>query len=209
MAARVGLTGGIGCGKSTVAGIFSDLGVTIIDADQIARTITGLGTPKLRLIAEYFGSAILFPNGTLNRKRLGQIVFSDNDKRAWLEQLLHPEIRRLMNLQSEQSSDPYCIHEIPLLIESRRTLEMDQIVVVHCPQELRVKRLQKSRNMDRKTILAIINNQVSDQRRIEVADHVIDNSGEIEGLQSQVVALHTILLESFMETGKSIPEQSK
>jgi dephospho-CoA kinase len=197
MAARVGLTGGIGSGKSTVVEMFSSLGILVIDADQVARKITAPGTSGLADIVQHFGSGILLTDSSLDRKQLGKIVFADTGKRKWLEDLLHPQIRRLMDDQSDQCIDPFCILEIPLLIETSRFHDMDQVVVVHCPEETRIQRLQDARKMDRQSIEAIIKNQASDRQRLALADHVLDNSGDLEALWPQVKQLHKLLLYQY------------
>ena len=148
-------------------------------------------------IVQYFGCGLLLADNSLDRKQLGRIVFADPEKRKWLENLLHPQIRRLMDEQSDQCMDSFCILEIPLLTETRRFHELDQIVVVHCPREIRIQRLQQSRKMDRDSIEAIMRTQANDQQRLELADHVIDNSGDKEALWPQVKQLHKFLLQHF------------
>lgn len=190
MSARIGLTGGIGSGKSTVSGLFSALGIAIFDADQIAREITLPGTIWLNKIIDHFGRSVLLQNGELDRKKLGKLVFANPDQRYWLEQLLHPEIRSRMDMAAENCSSAYCILEIPLLIESKRHLEMDKIIVVHCDSVIRQSRLIKTRGMSLETISAIMQNQATDQQRLDVADYVIDNSGSLEQLNPQVERVH-------------------
>ena len=197
MAARVGLTGGIGSGKSTVAGLFSELGVLVIDADQVAREIVEPGTPCLSEIVKRYGSKILCMNGELDRKQLGEIVFSDRSEREWLEKLLHPEIRRHMDTLADQCANPFCILEIPLLIEGNRHRQMDHVIIVQCDKQVRIRRLMETRGMEAESILRIMDQQANDSQRITIADSLIDNSGGIEKLHTQVEQVFTLLLQKF------------
>jgi len=197
MAARVGLTGGIGSGKSTVASIFAKLGVKIIDADLVARELVTPGSSLLSEIIQVFGGNIVDDAGTLKRKALGEIVFADDSKRKWLEQLLHPEIRKRMDEIASTCEDPYCILEIPLLVETNRHEKMEQVIVVHCEQSIRQSRLIINRDMSRENIQSIMENQASDKQRLAVADHIIDNSGNLDSLETQVRAVHQKLIDYF------------
>jgi dephospho-CoA kinase len=194
MAASIGLTGGIGSGKSTVAELFQQLRVEVVDADSIAREITTPGSPAVEEIAQRFGNDMLLPDGSLNRNGLAELVFSDEDQRRWLESLLHPEIRRRMDQRASKCPDPYCVLEIPLLVESGRYRDMAQIIVVHCPKKIRIERLKTSRNMPASVVEKIMNNQASDEERLAVADFVIDNTGKISDLDAQVFKIHNLLL---------------
>lgn len=197
MAARIGLTGGIGSGKSSVAELFKQLRVEVIDADSIAREITKPGSPALEEIAQRFGKNILLPDGGLNRNSLADLVFSDEDQRRWLESLLHPEIRRRMDQSASNCPDPYCVLEIPLLVESGRYRDMARIIVVHCPKETRIERLKSFRDMPPSVAEKIMNNQASDEERLAVADFVVDNTGSLSDLEPQVVKIHHLLLKLF------------
>ena len=201
MTARVGLTGGIGSGKSSVAEAFRKYAIPVLSADRIAADLTLADSPCLAKIVRRFGRQVLHRDGALDRKRLGEIVFFDPAQRQWLEQLLHPPIRRRMQQLVEQAENSYCILEIPLLIESGQYLEMDRILVVHCPQENRIPRLMRTRNQRYETLLAIMQNQVSDARRLALADDVIDNQGTLSALAKPVEALHRKYLTLFPEPG--------
>ena len=190
MASRVGLTGGIGSGKSTVAKLFQQLGIDTIDADQIARQLTIQGTPQFEQITEVFGSAVIDDSGLLDRAALGIIVFNNSKKREMLEAILHPPIREYMLEKSQKSTSPYCILEIPLLIESGQYHEMDRVLVVTCNSSIRKKRLRQDRNLDMQTISRILDAQLSDDERSANADDVIANDSTIESLEQQVSALH-------------------
>ncbi len=197
MAVKIGLTGGIGSGKSLVASIFRQLGVEVIDADYIAREVTRPGGKALTEIVRRFGERILSSDGQLDRKSLGDIVFSDREQRLWLESLLHPEIRMRMNLQASECLDPYCILEIPLLLESGRHLDMTKVIVVHCPQNIRIQRLKDFRDMRAAAIEGVLQSQASDEERLAIADYVIDNSGDIADLNPQVNKVHDALVQKY------------
>jgi dephospho-CoA kinase len=197
MAVKIGLTGGIGSGKSSVASIFTLLGVEVIDADNIAREVTRPGAKALIEITQRFGDQILSPDGQLDRKGLGDIVFSDREQRLWLESLLHPEIRMRMDTQASECPDPYCILEIPLLLESGRHLDMTKVIVVHCPQNIRIQRLKDFRDMRTAAIEGVMQNQASDEERLAIADYVIDNSGDISDLNPQVNKVHDALIQQY------------
>ena len=197
MAARVGLTGGIGSGKSTVAGLFADLGVAIIDADRVARSVTAPGSDALRAITDRFGPSVLQSDGGLDRKALGRLVFADTSQRQWLEELLHPLIRLEMDRQAADCAAPFCILEIPLLVETGRYREMDCVVVVHCPRATRKQRLQASRGMTPAEAERIMDQQATDEDRIAVADHVIDNDKDLATLEARVIDVHRALQQRF------------
>ncbi len=194
MAARVGLTGGIGSGKTTVAGCFAGLGVQAIDADRIGRDITEPGSAQseqiLAQILEHFGRAIMDSQGRLKRKQLGQMVFNSPQKRKLLESILHPPILDKMFAQCQKSKSPYCILEIPLLIESGQHELMDRVVVVTCHPETRASRLQQHRKMSVDEINRVLDAQLSDQERAAKADDVIVNDSTIAALKQQVKILH-------------------
>ena len=190
MVAKVGLTGGIGSGKSTVARLFAKLGVTTIDADQVARELTKRGTKEFSSIVDQFGQDILDPDGNIDRARLGAVVFSDTSQRQKLESILHPSIRKIMHSRCNASGDPYCILEIPLLIETGQYREMDRILVVTCDTEIRIQRLIDNRDIDAEKIRRIIESQITDSQRIAVADDIIANDSSENVLIEQVDKLH-------------------
>jgi len=186
MAAKVGLTGGIGSGKSTAGKLFRDEGITVIDADQVARQVTVPGSRGLARIVERFGVAVVRDDGSLDRRALAERVFSDPSARRWLEGELHPVIRDEMNAQAESCEDRWCILEIPLLVESGRYREMDRNIVVQSGKEIRMQRLLDSRDIGRETIERIMSTQATDEQRLAVADYVIDNDGSFQSLATQV-----------------------
>jgi len=197
MTAKVGLTGGIGSGKSSVAARFLALGIVVIDADVIAREVTAPGTDALEKIRVRFGNKCVHPDGSLNRQQLGGIVFNNAEDRVWLEQLLHPLIRKESDSQADMVDAAYCLLEIPLLLETRRHTEMDAVIVVDCDEETRMKRLIENRKMDPDAIKRIFASQASDSERLKIANYIIDNNGLPEALVDQVDSVHLRLIKLF------------
>ena len=196
---KVGLTGGIGCGKSTAVDEFRNLGAMIIDADQVARDIVEPGTKALTEIAELFGADILLENGALNRSRLKNIIFAPTKEAeqalANLEKITHPiiseEIKSRMNwADSQKANFPYLLIDIPLLVEKEYETLFDRIVVVDCSEEQQINRVKNRDGMDQETILKIIEQQATREQRQEVATDILDNSGDVDSLLSQVKKLH-------------------
>jgi dephospho-CoA kinase len=186
----IGLTGGIGSGKSTVAKLFEKKGITVIDADQVARDITLPEKPALKKIIEKFGSDILLPNSTLDRAKLRKLIFEDDHKRIWLEQLLHPMIRDELEQQIKAANSPYCIVMIPLLIESSPNPLINRILVVDAKKEAQLERAATRDNQTGSEIYSILSKQATRAQRLKAADDVISNMGTLEDLQGQVDAMH-------------------
>jgi dephospho-CoA kinase len=190
----VGLTGGIGSGKSTVAELFSKLDIPVIDADQASRAVVQPGQPALETIVSRFGSDMLNPDGSLNRGRLRELIFSDDDARKELEALLHPLIRTWMQEQLQGLDTPYAILSIPLLIESGRMDTVDRVLVVDLPEQQQIERVCRRDDISEQQAHAILETQVSRQRRLAAADDIIDNSAGPNALEDQVQALHLMYL---------------
>lgn len=188
----VGLTGGIGSGKSTVAKLFNERGVPIIDADIAARTVTAPDQPAFLSITEHFGPSIVLPNGTLDRAKLRTIIFSDPAQRLWLEKLLHPLIEKEMARQIQQVSTSYCIAVIPLLFEAAFYSFVNRILVVDTPEALQIERASQRDSRSRADIEAIIQSQISRKDRIARAHDIIKNEGSLDDLIQQVDMLHTM-----------------
>ena len=186
----VGLTGGIGSGKSTAAGFFAKKGVTVIDADRIARELVLVDTPAYQKICAHFGSKILHDNKTIDRKKLGKHIFQRDDERIWLEKLLHPMIREKMNEAITQATSSYCILVIPLLLETEKNPLINRILVIDAPVLLQQKRTQDRDNRLLDEINAIIFTQMDRNSRLKKADDVIQNDGTLQHLEEQVNALH-------------------
>lgn len=191
----IGLTGGIGSGKSTAAELFKELGVAIIDTDIIAREMVAPNSPLLNEIINHFGTEIVNSAGELNRRKLRDIIFNDKKQRIWLEHHLHPAIYSRVREQLELIESPYCIIIIPLLLETKPKHLLNRILVVDSPENLQISRTQARDNTNEDAVKSIIESQVSRAERLAVADDVIDNSGNLEFLKSQVEKLNQFYLE--------------
>lgn len=190
----VGLTGGIGSGKSTIANLFALLDVPIIDADVVAREVVEKGSPLLTKIVEHFGQHILDKQGNLDRTALRQIVFHSEQEKKWLNQLLHPAIRSEMLRQLEAVSAPYVLWVVPLLIENKLSELCDRVLVVDVLPDIQLERAIKRDESKAETIQNIIASQVDRQTRLNYADDVIENNLPLEenaiNLAHQVAKLH-------------------
>ena len=194
---KIGLTGGIGSGKSTVARLFAELNSPVLDADAIAHQLVAKGQPALARIRQTFGSNILNPDGSLNRVALRDLVFSAPEQKQKLESILHPLIYETLQAEMEQLSAPYCIVCIPLLFETHMTHFVDRILVVDCPVETQIERVKHRDQMSMERIESIIANQVSRAIRKSKADDLIDNSNTnlgVSELAEQVKKLHNLYL---------------
>lgn len=188
----VGLTGGIASGKSTVCKLFSELGISIIDADVIAREVVAPGTDALQKITTRFGlNTILNPDQTLNRNALRHIVFNNKADKLWLNDLLHPLIRNEMIQQSADAASDYCILAIPLLIENQLQSLVNTVVVVDIEEDMQLKRACQRDNNSEQLIRNIMASQASRTERLANANYVIDNSNGLDQLQQQVSSLHS------------------
>ncbi len=199
----VGLTGGIGSGKSAVSHQFEALGITVIDADVVAREVVEPGETALVQIAERFGDDILLESGSLDRAKLRQIVFEAPKQRDWLEQLLHPLIRERIMDQLENSGSGYAILSSPLLLETDQHLLVNHILVVDVPVETQIKRTMARDNNSEEQIRAIISAQMDREERRSRADKLIDNSGNEADLKAVVEQLH----QSFLKQAQQDWEQ--
>lgn len=186
----IGLTGGIGSGKSTVAAAFGQLGIDTVDADLASRAVVEPGMPALKNIAEYFGADILQGDGSLDRAALRKIVFSNPEQKAWLESLLHPLIRHWIVERLQQCSAPYVILESPLLFETDQHQLVDLTLLVDLPEALQVERACARDNNQPEQIKRIINSQMPRQEKLSRADFVLDNSQPLETLDARVAELH-------------------
>ena len=187
---RVGLTGGIASGKSTVANLFAALGITIVDTDQLAREVVAPGSALLPQIATHFGGEVLQKDGSLDRVRLRARVFANPAERQWLEQLTHPAIRALTNARCQSATSRYVIVAIPLLVETRGEDRFDRVLVVDCEPELQIARLQARDGATRAAAEQMLAAQASRAERLAVADDVILNDGDIAKLRDEVTKLH-------------------
>jgi dephospho-CoA kinase len=188
----VGLTGGIGSGKSTIVRLFADQGVHWVDADDVAREVVVPGTPALKAIAEHFGNDILLDSGELNRAKLRSRIFQNDTERQWLEQLLHPLIREaiLEQLKPQSYDLPYTLLVSPLLLETDQHTLVDRIVVVDVPVEVQIERTVSRDGNTPEQVQRIIDAQMSRDKRVGKADHIITNAGGVEDAKAQVAKLH-------------------
>jgi dephospho-CoA kinase len=190
MGLRVGLTGGIASGKTTVSRLFARLGVAIIDTDVIARDVVAPGTPLLQRVDQELGPGLIGADGALQRRQLRERVFSDPDARRRLEALLHPAIRAEVARQSAAATGPYHILVIPLLVEGQGRIPVDRVLVVDCPEDLQIQRLQARDGSSAGQARAMLAAQASRAARLAAADDVIMNDGDPDRLEAAVAALH-------------------
>jgi len=187
---RIGLTGGIGSGKSTVASRFRHHGVPVIDADEVAREVVEPGQPAYGEVVEAFGPEVLGADGRVDRARLRQRVFSDAVQRKRLESILHPRIREAMRRQADAQDAPYCILMIPLLVESGGNYRLDRTLVVDADEDRRTQWVEERSGLSRQEVRGIMAAQASRAKRLEAADDVIVNDGSLNDLERKVDSLH-------------------
>ena len=192
----VGLTGGIGSGKSSAAEEFARLGATVVDTDFIAHRLTGPGGAALAAIQRLFGEGFVLASGAMDRKRMRERVFADAAARKSLEGVLHPMIRDESERQIATAAGPYVVHVVPLLVESadyRR--RVDRVLVLDCPEATQIARVRERSGLSADEAQAIVRSQASRAERLAAADDVIDNGGSLEDLRRQVAALHEKYLQ--------------
>jgi dephospho-CoA kinase len=188
---RVGLTGGVAAGKSTVARILDELGAVLVDADVLAREVVAKGTTGLEEVVEAFGPEILTDDGELDRPAMGAIVFADAEKRRVLEGIIHPRVReRGAELEASAGPDDVVVHDIPLLAETGQAAGFDAVIVVDVPTELQVQRMVELRGMTREDAEARVAAQASREERLAIATHVVDNTGTLEDLRRRVTEVY-------------------
>jgi len=191
---RVGLTGGIASGKSTVSEILAELGAVIIDGDKLAREVVEPGTPGLAQVVEAFGPEILLQDGAMDRAKVGQIVFNDEAKRKLLEGIVHPLVfERYAALEASAPQDGIVIHDIPLLAESGRADTFDAVIVVETPAEVQVERMLRDRGWTRADAESRIAAQATPEQRRAIATYLIENTGTREELRARVEAVYAEL----------------
>jgi dephospho-CoA kinase len=199
---RIGLTGGIASGKSTVTQRFSELGVPVIDADVVSRAMVEPGTPGLALVVEQFGTGVLDARGHLDRKALRAVIFSDPASRQALDSILHPLIRAEMEKQATDVSGPYVVMAIPLLIEGGNPhRRVDRVLVVDADESLQMLRVQGRDGSSSAQARAILASQVSREVRLAAADDVLLNTGTVAELRQAVDGLH----EQYLQLSQSAP----
>jgi dephospho-CoA kinase len=182
---RVGLTGGIGSGKSTVSARLSEHGAVVIDADLLAREVVAAGTPGLAEIVVAFGPDMVDDNGELDRAAMGRRIFGDDEARGRLEQIIHPRVRaRAAEIEAAAGADAIVVHDIPLLVETGQAGSFDVVLVVDAPPEMQVQRLVEQRGMSEDEARSRIAAQAGREQRLAAADHVLSNDGSLEQLQA-------------------------
>jgi dephospho-CoA kinase len=191
---KIGLTGGIGCGKSTVAGLFSQFNVPVIDADDIAHQLVAVGQPSLTLIEQTFGEQCLNADGSLNRNIIRELVFNDSLQKQKLEAIVHPLVYQTIETHIALLNVPYCLLSIPLLFETNKADFVNRILVVDCSVETQIERVVQRDHLAIERVQSIIDTQVARAFRITNADDVIDNDKNTTDLAQQVEKLHNLYL---------------
>lgn len=187
---KIGVTGGIGCGKSAVTDYLSGKGIVIADADQAAKVIVEPGQLALQTIVNHFGSQILLNDGTLNRRALRDIIFNDPEQRRWLEQLTHPLIIERLRQELAAAQSSYVILVAPLLLEANLKGVVDRVLVIDIDPEQQIARTMARDGVSRTQVENILQAQASRAQRLSIADDIIDNSGSLDALHQQLDALH-------------------
>jgi dephospho-CoA kinase len=191
---RVGLTGGVASGKSTVSAILRELGAVVIDADQLAREVVARGTPGLAAVVAEFGPDLLTEDGDLDRAAMGQLVFNDESARKRLEAIVHPLVfERIVDLEGHAPEGAVVVHDIPLLAESGRADTFDAVIVVDTPHDLQVERMIRDRGWTGDDARSRIAAQATREDRRAVATYVIENTGTLEELREQVAKVYAEL----------------
>lgn len=191
----VALSGGIASGKTTVANLFAQLGVPVVDADIIARQLVEPSSLALQHLISHFGSQILLPSGELNRAKLREIIFRSDKERQWLNQYLHPLIQQETQRQISQLNAPYVLWVVPLLIENNLQSLANRIVIIDTPEEIQQNRLQLRDNIDKNLAKNMILSQTTNEKRLSYADDIINNNNQIADLKVQVENLHNMYLK--------------
>ena len=191
----LGLTGGIGSGKTAASDYFKSLGITIVDADEVSRQVVEPGTPALDQIAAHFGAEVLNGDQSLDRRALREIVFNQPKEKKWLEQLLHPLIGMETFRQLQTSQSPYTIFVSPLLIEIGQDKMTQRILVIDAPESEQVSRTVNRDDTDAESVKSIMSSQASRTRRLEKADDVLLNDGSLQDLREKVEVLHQTYLQ--------------
>ncbi|CAA9363995.1 MAG: Dephospho-CoA kinase [uncultured Nocardioidaceae bacterium] len=194
---RVGLTGGIASGKSTVSAVLRELGAVVMDADQLARDVVAPGTPGLAAVVEEFGPGVLTESGELDRPAVGRIVFADEAARKRLEAIVHPLVfEEITRLEAEAPEGAVVVHDIPLLAESGRAESFDAVIVVDAPPELQLTRMVEDRGWSREDAESRMAAQASREDRLALATYVVENTGTLEELRRRVQEVYAELAPS-------------
>ncbi|MBL6703064.1 MAG: dephospho-CoA kinase [SAR86 cluster bacterium] len=191
----IGLTGGIGSGKSAAANFFQNEGVTVIDADQLAREVINPNSQGFQSVVDYFGSRIIGEDGSIDRAQLREEIFDDQDKKKALESITHPLVRDLMSERIASSTSPYLIIMVPLIFETNSMSAYNRILVIDCDATLQMKRASLRDNNSSEQIQKILDSQCSRSERLSIANDVIPNNDSLENLKTRSLAMHKFYLE--------------
>lgn len=199
----IGVTGGIGSGKTTVCREFEAFGVPVIDTDQVARDVVAPGTAGLAAVVQAFGVEVLAADGQLDRRRLRQVVFANPELRVQLEGILHPLIRQETDARVRAAPYPYCMVCIPLLVERGGGNRVDRVLVIDVPEDVQVARVMRRDELTAPEVAAIMRSQASRADRLAAAHDVLENSGEIAALRPRIAALHA----RYLQLAEEVPAQ--
>ena len=198
----IGVTGGIGSGKTTICQQFAALGAPVVDTDQVARDVVAPGTPGLARLVELFGAGILTDQGQLDRRRMRARVFANPAERAQLEAILHPLIREGTDASVLACGYPYCLVCIPLLVERGGGNRVDRVLVIDCPPEVQIARVMSRDDLNAAEVEAILKSQAGREERLAAADDVLVNAGDLSTLQPQIAKLHALYLRLAAERAR-------
>ena len=196
----IGLTGGIGSGKSVVANIFNTIGINTIDADSLAKNALNIDSPGYKQFINTFGYDYIGPDKKINNSKLRQEIFINNDLKISLEKIIHPIVRNNIAELIGSSNSPYHIVEVPLIYETNSSKNYDRVLVVDCDEDLQIKRATKRDSSNENEIRNIMQNQATRSQRLSIADDIIDNSQSIESLQNAVTEMHNFYLNLLKES---------
>jgi len=191
----IGLTGGIGSGKSAAAALFKDIGIDLIDADDLARDSLNMNSEGYKLFIEEFGDKYLDENKNINRELIRKLIFNDSDVKSKLENIIHPIVRSGIETFIKNKKSDYCIIVVPLIFETNSSKIYDRILVIDCDVDVQISRTSKRDNQTKSDIKNIVNKQATREQRLSIADEVIVNNGSLDLLRNEVLKIHKKYLE--------------
>jgi dephospho-CoA kinase len=191
----IGLTGGIGSGKSAAAALFKDIGVDLVDADDLARDSLNINSEGYRLFIEEFGDEYLDENNNINRELIRKLIFNDSDAKSKLENIIHPIVRTGIETFIKNKKSDYCIIVVPLIFETNSSKIYDRVLVIDCNVDVQISRTSKRDNQTKSDIENIVNKQATREQRLSIADDVIVNNGSLDLLRNEVLKMHNKYLE--------------
>jgi dephospho-CoA kinase len=191
----IGLTGGIGSGKSAAAALFKDIGVDLIDADDLARDSLSINSEGYKLFIEEFGDKYLDENKNINRELIRKLIFNDSDAKSKLESIIHPIVRSGIETFIKNKKSDYCIIVVPLIFETNSSKIYDRVLVIDCDVDVQISRTSKRDNQTKSDIENIVNKQATREQRLSIADEVIINNGSLDLLRNEVLKIHKKYLE--------------